>query len=131
LVVIADWPEPIQKLYSSLNASGLDTETFAVCLLDGQPANILATVVCRIQVDDPGWVTIPRHWTLQPIPRNDGESLRDSMVSKSDPSWWPPQSDSVEYFASASRLAGDEGDPYIAAHDTTSSRAYIHYFFNF
>jgi len=131
LASVSDWPEPVQDLYASLNDAGVDTETFSVYLLYGQPGETLSTVVCRVDVDDTGWRAIQRKLDLQPIPDSDGKSLRDVIVSSADPSWWPPSTSHAQYFASARLLAGDEADLYYAARDLDSGRAFVHYHFNF
>lgn len=131
LVTVNDWPEPIQELYASLNEAGVDTKSFSVWLLHGQPASTLSTVVCRIEVDDSGWAAIQEKLDLKPVSKSKGAVMRDLIVPRSDESWWPSSHRSVEYFISAHALAGGEGDLYSAARDKASGRAFIYYDFNF
>lgn len=131
LTVASDWPEPIQDLHAALGASGADTSSFSVYLLQGQPAQLLSTVVCRVDVDDAGWDAIAAQLDLQPIPSSHGVAIHTTIVPLSDASWWPATDSESNYFASARLLAGDEADLYEAARDNDSNTAYIHYFFNF
>lgn len=120
----SDWPDPMRRLYSFLNEAGVETGSFSVYLLDGKPNRILSTVVCRLDVGDDGWKVIQEKLELQPVSESVGGSIRDSIVSRSDESWWPAPAESVEYFS------GEETDPYTAARDKASSRVFIHYEYN-
>lgn len=131
LTAVTDWPEPIQDLHASLDASGADTSSFSVYLLYGQPGQVLSTVVCRIEIDDAGWGAIAGKLDLQPIPTAEGIALYSNIVASSDSSWWPATNSTSDYFASARLLAGDEGDLYYAARDSEKQIAYVHYYFNF
>ena len=131
LMKVTDWPRPISDLYASLNDSGVDTASFSVYLLHGQPGQTLSTVVCRIDIDDDGWETIRRSIELQPIPLSQCRQLRHLIASTAGAAWWPGEKDDAAYYASARRLAGDEGDLYYAAREKSTSRAFIHYHYNF
>jgi hypothetical protein len=120
----SDWPDPIRRIHSFLNDAGVETESFTVYLLDGKPNRVLSTVVCRLSVDDDGWKAIREKLELQPVSESVGGSIRDSVISRSDESWWPVPSESVEYFA------GEEADPYTAARDKAASRVFILYEYN-
>jgi hypothetical protein len=121
LADIADWPDPIRRLHTFLKETGVDTESFSVYLLDGKPNRVLSTVICRLSVDENGWTVIQEKLELQPVSESVGGSIRDSVISRSDESWWPVPSESVEYFA------GEEEEPYTAARDRASFLAFILY----
>ena len=131
LVNVTDWPEPIQDLYTSLGDAGIDTSSFSVYLLYGQPAQLSSSVACRMDTDETAWHKIQQKLDLDPISESHGESLRTLIIPRASPSWWPGEEDDVEYFASSHLLAGGEGDLYYAARDTNAGRAYVYYYFNF
>lgn len=131
LNAVADWPDPIQNLHVTLEASGADMSSFSVYLLYGQAGQVLSTVVCRVGVNDAGWDTIATKLDLQQIPNSDGIALHSAIVPMSDTTWWPATNSTSDYFASARMLAGDEADLYHAARDNQTNVAYIHYDFNF
>lgn len=117
----SDWPDPIRRLDSFLKEAGVETESFSVWLLDGKPNRVLSTVVCRLNVDDNGWRVLQEKLELQLVSESVGGSIRDSVISRSDESWWPASSESVEFFA------GEESDPYTVACDKVASRVFIFY----
>ena len=131
LTAATDWPEPIQDLHAALDASGADTSSFSVYLLYGQPAQVLSTVVCRVDIDDAAWDIVATKLDLQSIPNSDGIALHSGIAPSSDTSWWPATNSNSDYFASARLLAGDEADLYYVARDNDMNIAYVHYHFNF
>ena len=110
---------------------GADTSSFSVYLLYGQPAQVLSTVVCRVDIDDAAWDIVATKLDLQSIPNSDGIALHSGIAPSSDTSWWPATNSNSDYFASARLLAGDEADLYYVARDNDMNIAYVHYHFNF
>jgi len=132
LTAVEQWPEPIQELRADMQAAGIDTESFAVYLLYGEPRRTLTEVVCRMDCDERAWALLRDRFDLRSVPHAEGIWLHEKIVRVSSPEWWPsPEDEAVAYFASAHLLAGGEGPLYYAAYDPTAGRAFVHYHFNF
>jgi hypothetical protein len=127
---VTDWPKPVQDIYHSIDAAGLPTEQFQVCLLHGQPGWTDCTVICRAPLTDQLLELISSQLGLQTIPTSDATTVGSRVKSRVS-GWWPNASNGVAYLACSNSLAGEEGPLYVVAVDSPSAKLYIHYYFNF
>ena len=127
----SDWPEPVQQLKLNLDDKPTSDPSFQVFLLYGQPAQILSTVICKIDYSAETFQTIESSLKLSPVKHADAIQIHRQVVATRSNDWWPATDSNADYFACQSVINGDEGPLYWVAVDRSLGRILVYYYFNF
>jgi hypothetical protein len=123
----AQWPSPIQRLLDDLEREGLKEESIEVYRLGFVFDD---AYFVRIQMLPPLMALLKARWRLKAI---DSESrLVTDFLAQMPVAWRDDVGGShPSYYASASWLAGEEGERYVVMHDESQTCLFVWYSFNF
>lgn len=126
-----DWPEPVQQLKLNMDEGKQAHPSFQVFLLYGQPAQILSTVICKIDYSDDTFQSVKSVLSLSSVKPTDAIQVQRQIVATNSNGWWPSDASNAEYFACQNSINGDEGPLYLAAVDHKLNKIFVYYYFNF